>query len=185
MESWRWEWNRGFSNGPNGFLGAPCLRGYPPLTWLLLTSAWTQHTGGTNSSATHTPAHCNAVCSAIAVLFIHSACTAHTPSSRDSFYLCAWRVLSEHFHRKPQFPTNVSTPNRPAETYFAKISMLRGFADNCYLSPRRPLIPVSKLTVSEPYENYMSRSYQVTKDILSDCRNSGKSAAAELLGLIE
>lgn len=38
----------------------------------------------------------------------------------------------------------------------------------------RPLIPVSKLTVSEPYENYMSRSYQVTKDILSDCKNTGE-----------
>ncbi|KAF0021858.1 hypothetical protein F2P81_025888 [Scophthalmus maximus] len=38
----------------------------------------------------------------------------------------------------------------------------------------RPLIPVSKLTVSESYENYMSRSYQVTKDILSDCKNTGK-----------
>uniref|UniRef100_A0A3Q4M2Q6 Ubiquitin associated and SH3 domain containing B n=1 Tax=Neolamprologus brichardi TaxID=32507 RepID=A0A3Q4M2Q6_NEOBR len=39
----------------------------------------------------------------------------------------------------------------------------------------RPLIPVSKLTVSESYENYMSRSYQVTKDILSDCKNSGNN----------
>lgn len=42
------------------------------------------------------------------------------------------------------------------------------------LSSYRPLIPVSKLTVSESYENYMSRSYQVTKDILSDCKNTGK-----------
>ncbi|TKS81468.1 Ubiquitin-associated and SH3 domain-containing protein B [Collichthys lucidus] len=39
----------------------------------------------------------------------------------------------------------------------------------------RPLIPVSKLTVSEPYETYMSRSYQVTKDILSDCKNTGNN----------
>ncbi|KAI4814989.1 hypothetical protein KUCAC02_005160 [Chaenocephalus aceratus] len=38
-----------------------------------------------------------------------------------------------------------------------------------------PLIPVSKLSVSEPYETYMSRSYQVTKDILSDCRNTGNN----------
>lgn len=78
-------------------------------------------------------------------------------------------------------PTNVSTWSHSAEMYFAKISMFRGFSDNCSLSPCRPLIPVSKLTVSESYENYMSRSYQVTKDILSDCRNSGKSDAAELL----
>ncbi|XP_070762203.1 ubiquitin-associated and SH3 domain-containing protein B-like isoform X1 [Enoplosus armatus] len=39
----------------------------------------------------------------------------------------------------------------------------------------RPLIPVSKLTVSEPYETYMSRSYQVTKDILSDSKNTGNN----------
>uniref|UniRef100_A0A667YPS8 Ubiquitin associated and SH3 domain containing Bb n=1 Tax=Myripristis murdjan TaxID=586833 RepID=A0A667YPS8_9TELE len=39
----------------------------------------------------------------------------------------------------------------------------------------RPLIPVSKLTVSESYENYISRSYQVTKDILSDCKNTGNN----------
>uniref|UniRef100_A0A3P8V128 Ubiquitin associated and SH3 domain containing Bb n=1 Tax=Cynoglossus semilaevis TaxID=244447 RepID=A0A3P8V128_CYNSE len=39
----------------------------------------------------------------------------------------------------------------------------------------RPLIPVSKLTVSESYENYMSRSYQVTKDLLSDCKNTGNN----------
>uniref|UniRef100_A0A3P9PGK9 Ubiquitin associated and SH3 domain containing Bb n=1 Tax=Poecilia reticulata TaxID=8081 RepID=A0A3P9PGK9_POERE len=39
----------------------------------------------------------------------------------------------------------------------------------------RPLIPANKLTVSESYENYMSRSYQVTKDILSDCKNTGNN----------
>lgn len=46
------------------------------------------------------------------------------------------------------------------------------------LSPSRPLVPVSKLAVSEPYENYMSRSFQVTKDILSACKNSGEGHAA-------
>lgn len=46
---------------------------------------------------------------------------------------------------------------------------------------RRPLMPVSKLTVSEPYENYMSRSYQVTKDILSDCKNTGERRSAQHL----
>lgn len=39
----------------------------------------------------------------------------------------------------------------------------------------RPLVPVNKLTVSESYETYMSRSYQVTKDILSDCKNAGNN----------
>ncbi len=59
------------------------------------------------------------------------------------------------------------------------------FSNTCNLSPCRPLIPVSKLTVSESYENYMSRSYQVTKDILSDCRNTGKRHAAECLEHLE
>uniref|UniRef100_A0A673Y8Q6 Ubiquitin associated and SH3 domain containing Bb n=1 Tax=Salmo trutta TaxID=8032 RepID=A0A673Y8Q6_SALTR len=39
----------------------------------------------------------------------------------------------------------------------------------------RPLIPISKLSVSESYDTYMSRSYQVTKDILSDCKNMGNN----------
>ncbi|CAB1348794.1 unnamed protein product [Coregonus sp. 'balchen'] len=39
----------------------------------------------------------------------------------------------------------------------------------------RPLIPISKLSVSESYDTYMSRSYQVTKDILSDCQNMGNN----------
>ncbi|KAG8002268.1 Ubiquitin-associated and SH3 domain-containing protein B, partial [Nibea albiflora] len=37
------------------------------------------------------------------------------------------------------------------------------------------ILRVNKLTVSEPYETYMSRSYQVTKDILSDCKNTGNN----------
>lgn len=52
--------------------------------------------------------------------------------------------------------------------------MYQWFCKNLFLSQCRPLIPVSKLSVSEPYETYMSRSYQVTKDILSDCRNTGE-----------
>lgn len=43
--SWRCEWNRGFLNGPSGFLGTLCLHGYLPLTWLQPTLVWTQHTG--------------------------------------------------------------------------------------------------------------------------------------------
>ncbi|KAM9800875.1 ubiquitin associated and SH3 domain containing Bb isoform 2-T2 [Neosynchiropus ocellatus] len=39
----------------------------------------------------------------------------------------------------------------------------------------RPLLPANKLTVSESYESYMSRSHQVTKDILSDCKTSGST----------
>ncbi|XP_053546080.1 ubiquitin-associated and SH3 domain-containing protein B isoform X2 [Bombina bombina] len=37
----------------------------------------------------------------------------------------------------------------------------------------RPHIPVSKLLVSESYDTYMSRSFQVTKDILSECKSKG------------
>uniref|UniRef100_A0A8C7KTE5 Ubiquitin associated and SH3 domain containing Bb n=1 Tax=Oncorhynchus kisutch TaxID=8019 RepID=A0A8C7KTE5_ONCKI len=39
----------------------------------------------------------------------------------------------------------------------------------------RPLIPICKLRVSESYDTYVSRSYQVTKDILSDCKNMGNN----------
>ncbi|KAL0973054.1 hypothetical protein UPYG_G00198290 [Umbra pygmaea] len=39
----------------------------------------------------------------------------------------------------------------------------------------RPLIPINKLSVSESYETYMTRSYQVTKDILTDCKNIGSN----------
>lgn len=39
----------------------------------------------------------------------------------------------------------------------------------------RPLIPISKLTVSEAYDAYISRSHQVTKDILAYCKNKGKN----------
>ncbi|XP_051521921.1 ubiquitin-associated and SH3 domain-containing protein B-like isoform X2 [Myxocyprinus asiaticus] len=39
----------------------------------------------------------------------------------------------------------------------------------------RPHIPICKLTVSETYEMYISRSYQVTKDILAYCKNKGNN----------
>ncbi|KAJ8401690.1 hypothetical protein AAFF_G00376610 [Aldrovandia affinis] len=39
----------------------------------------------------------------------------------------------------------------------------------------RPHIPVSKLTVSESYDVYISRSFQVTREILTDCKNMGNN----------
>ncbi|XP_018598357.1 ubiquitin-associated and SH3 domain-containing protein B-like isoform X2 [Scleropages formosus] len=39
----------------------------------------------------------------------------------------------------------------------------------------RPHIPVSKLGVSESYDTYISRSFQVTKDILLECKNMGNA----------
>ncbi|XP_052412532.1 ubiquitin-associated and SH3 domain-containing protein B [Carassius gibelio] len=39
----------------------------------------------------------------------------------------------------------------------------------------RPHIPVSKLAVSESYETYISRSFQVTREILSECNNLGNT----------
>ncbi|KAJ8266260.1 hypothetical protein GJAV_G00128400 [Gymnothorax javanicus] len=39
----------------------------------------------------------------------------------------------------------------------------------------RPHIPVSKLTVSESYDTYISRSFQVTREILADCQNMGNN----------
>lgn len=38
----------------------------------------------------------------------------------------------------------------------------------------RPLVPAGRLAVSEPYQSYMSRSFQVTKDILSGCGSGGE-----------
>ncbi|XP_037312268.2 ubiquitin associated and SH3 domain containing Bb [Pungitius pungitius] len=39
----------------------------------------------------------------------------------------------------------------------------------------RPLVPVSSLLASESYESYLRRSHQVTRDILSDSRNTGNN----------
>lgn len=39
----------------------------------------------------------------------------------------------------------------------------------------RPHIPISKLAVSESYETYISRSFQVTREILSECNNLGNT----------
>ncbi len=38
----------------------------------------------------------------------------------------------------------------------------------------RPHIPISKLAVSESYDTYISRSFQVTREILAECKNLGK-----------
>ncbi|KAG8568200.1 hypothetical protein GDO81_013916 [Engystomops pustulosus] len=54
----------------------------------------------------------------------------------------------------------------PAELASANLSV-----DTTY----RPHIPISKLVVSETYETYMNRSYQVTKDILGECRSKGNN----------
>ncbi|CAM4542570.1 unnamed protein product [Leuciscus chuanchicus] len=39
----------------------------------------------------------------------------------------------------------------------------------------RPHIPIGKLAVSESYETYISRSFQVTREILSECNNLGNT----------
>ncbi|CAL1573633.1 unnamed protein product [Knipowitschia caucasica] len=39
----------------------------------------------------------------------------------------------------------------------------------------RPHFPVSKLIASESYDTYISRSFQVTREILSECRNHGST----------
>lgn len=38
----------------------------------------------------------------------------------------------------------------------------------------RPHIPISKLAVSETYDTYISRSFQVTREILSESKGLGK-----------
>lgn len=52
----------------------------------------------------------------------------------------------------------------PAELTAANLSV-----DTTY----RPHIPVSKLVVSESYDMYISRSFQVTKEIISECKGKG------------
>ncbi|KAM9333732.1 ubiquitin-associated and SH3 domain-containing protein B-like isoform 2-T2 [Pholidichthys leucotaenia] len=54
----------------------------------------------------------------------------------------------------------------PAELATANLSV-----DTTY----RPHIPVSKLTVSESYDTYISRSFQVTREILAECKNLGST----------
>ncbi|CAG6007613.1 unnamed protein product [Menidia menidia] len=65
----------------------------------------------------------------------------------------------------------VSGNSLPAWTSPSDLAAAHFSVDTTY----RPLIPVSKLTASESYESYISRSYQVTKDILSDCRTTGNN----------
>ncbi|XP_046891615.1 ubiquitin-associated and SH3 domain-containing protein B-like isoform X2 [Hypomesus transpacificus] len=47
-------------------------------------------------------------------------------------------------------------------------------AHYCVDTAYRPLLPASQLRVSESYDSYVSRSYQVTKDILAACKNTGR-----------
>ncbi|XP_028931626.1 ubiquitin-associated and SH3 domain-containing protein B [Ornithorhynchus anatinus] len=48
-------------------------------------------------------------------------------------------------------------------------------ANLCVDTTYRPHIPVSKLVASESYDTYISRSYQVTKEILSECKSKGNN----------
>uniref|UniRef100_A0A8C6LHM2 Ubiquitin associated and SH3 domain containing B n=1 Tax=Nothobranchius furzeri TaxID=105023 RepID=A0A8C6LHM2_NOTFU len=54
----------------------------------------------------------------------------------------------------------------PAELAAANLSV-----DTTY----RPHVPVSKLSVSESYDTYISRSFQVTREILAECKNQGNT----------
>ncbi|XP_072558105.1 ubiquitin-associated and SH3 domain-containing protein B [Paramormyrops kingsleyae] len=54
----------------------------------------------------------------------------------------------------------------PADLVAANLSV-----DTTY----RPHIPISKLSVSEPYETYISRSFQVTREILAECKSKGNN----------
>ncbi|KAM4619966.1 ubiquitin-associated and SH3 domain-containing protein B [Polymixia lowei] len=54
----------------------------------------------------------------------------------------------------------------PAELVAANLSV-----DTTY----RPHVPISKLAVSESYDTYISRSFQVTREILAECTNLGNT----------
>lgn len=45
----------------------------------------------------------------------------------------------------------------------------------------RPHIPISKLVLSESYDTYISRSFQVTREILAECKNQGKGSKSATL----
>lgn len=62
--------------------------------------------------------------------------------------------------------TSLPTWIPPCELTSASLSL-----DTTY----RPHFPVSKLTVSESYDTYISRSFQVTREILSECKNLGNT----------
>ncbi|KAM4016120.1 ubiquitin-associated and SH3 domain-containing protein B isoform 2-T2 [Anomaloglossus baeobatrachus] len=65
----------------------------------------------------------------------------------------------------------VSGTTLPAWLTPAELSSANLSVDTTY----RPHIPISKLVVSETYETYMNRSYQVTKDLLGECRSKGNN----------
>ncbi|KAK1155963.1 ubiquitin-associated and SH3 domain-containing protein B-like [Acipenser oxyrinchus oxyrinchus] len=65
----------------------------------------------------------------------------------------------------------VSGNTLPAWISVADLAAANFSVDTTY----RPYIPVSKLTVSEAYETYIGRSYQVTKEILFDCKSKGNN----------
>ncbi|KAM9497362.1 ubiquitin-associated and SH3 domain-containing protein B isoform 1-T1 [Salvelinus alpinus] len=48
-------------------------------------------------------------------------------------------------------------------------------ASLCVDTTYRPHIPISKLGVSESYDTYISRSFQVTREILTECKNLGNT----------
>ncbi|KAG1958799.1 ubiquitin-associated and SH3 domain-containing protein B [Pimephales promelas] len=65
----------------------------------------------------------------------------------------------------------VSGTSLPAWIPTADLAAANLSVDTTY----RPHIPISKLAVSESYETYISRSFQVTREILSECNNPGNT----------
>ncbi|XP_051539477.1 ubiquitin-associated and SH3 domain-containing protein B-like [Myxocyprinus asiaticus] len=65
----------------------------------------------------------------------------------------------------------VSGTSLPAWIPHADLAAANLSVDTTY----RPHIPISKLAVSESYETYISRSFQVTREILSECNNLGNT----------
>lgn len=64
----------------------------------------------------------------------------------------------------------------------AMLQFIKIFFAYCLIP--RPHIPISKLMVSESYDTYISRSFQVTREILTECKNLGKVENAFFYGLI-
>lgn len=72
--------------------------------------------------------------------------------------------------------THVGLFTAPSHVERLLLSCLKPVKPVLYGFASRPHIPISKLVLSESYESYISRSFQVTRDILAECKKQGTSS---------
>lgn len=107
-----------------------------------------------------------------------------------SLYFCTFCAFRPHFHQmKPSSSTSILSREMDKQKHgssrkvlkytFRILSIALSWDQNVFISfvhffSYRPHIPVSKLVVSESYDTYISRSFQVTKEIISECKSKGR-----------